>query len=191
MRTALFIDGPNLFATSKVLGIDLDFKRLLAYYGEDLVRAYYYTALIEDAREEYSSIRPLIDWLSYNGYSLVTKAAKEFVNSNGQTKIKGNMDCELTVDALELAHNKAIEQAVFFTGDGDFVPLILAIQRRGVRCTIVSSIQMKPPMCADELRRSADVYIDLVDLAKHLTRPPESRPNTGSSNNAPGRSKYA
>ena len=101
-KIALFIDGANLYATSRALGFDIDYRKLLSCFQKRgyLLRAYYYTALIED--QEYSSIRPLIDWLDYNGYKVVTKPAKEFTNSTGRRKIKGNMDIELTVDALEL-----------------------------------------------------------------------------------------
>lgn len=171
-RTALFIDGPNLYACSKALKIELDFKTLLKYYGSDLVRAYYYTAIVEEG-EEYSSIRPLIDWLSYNGYSIVSKPAKQFLMPDGRTKTKGNMDCEMTVDALMLSVNRAIDHAVFFTGDGDFKPLLLAMQPFGVRCTVISSIQTKPAMCADELRRICDNFIDLAEFGQMLQRDEE------------------
>lgn len=174
-RIAVFIDGPNVYATSKALGIDVDYKRLLNYYGDNLVRVYYYTAIIEG--EEYTSIRPLIDWLGYNGYSVVTKPAKQFVDPlTGRTKTKGNMDCELTVDALELAGS--ITDAVFFTGDGDFKALLMAMQRRGVRNTVVSSIETKPPMCADELRRVADTFIDLAVMVKDIGRGVVDKPRS-------------
>ena len=102
-KIALFIDGANLYATAKALGFDIDYKRLLREFQSRgyLMRAFYYTAVIED--QEYSSIRPLIDWLDYNGYSVVTKATKEFVDQTGRRKVKGNMDIELAVDAMEIA----------------------------------------------------------------------------------------
>src|ERR1700709_508907 len=102
-KIALFIDGANLYATAKTLGFDIDYKRLLKEFQSrgTLVRAFYYTALSED--QEYSSIRPLIDWLDYNGYTVVTKATNEFRDAIGRGKGKGNMDTELAVDAMELA----------------------------------------------------------------------------------------
>jgi uncharacterized LabA/DUF88 family protein len=109
--------------------------------------AFYYTAIIED--QEYSSIRPLIDWLDYDGYTVVTKATKEFIDASGRRKVKGNMDIELAVDAVELAEH--IDQMVLFSGDGDFRSLVEAVQRRGVRVTVVSTIFSQPPMIADEL----------------------------------------
>lgn len=179
-RTAIFIDGPNLYATSKSLQLTIDFKRLLDYYRSDLIRAYYYTAIIEND-EAYTSIRPLVDWLEYNGYAMVSKPAKQWLLANGQTKTKGNMDIEIAVDALDISPH--IDHAVFFTGDGDFKALVLALQRRGVRVTVISSIVTQPAMCADELRRVADVFVDLVDLAKHIqqdnTRPPRSKYSHG------------
>jgi uncharacterized LabA/DUF88 family protein len=172
-RLALFIDGANLYATAKSLGFDIDYKRLLKeFQGRGvLVRAYYYTALIED--QEYSSIRPLIDWLDYNGYAVVTKAAKEFVDSTGRRKVKGNMDIELAVTAMELAQH--VDQIVLFSGDGDFRFLVEALQRKGVRVSVVSTIATQPPMVADELRRQADEFVDLAHLAQRVGRDPSER----------------
>ncbi len=165
---ALFIDGANLYATAKTLGFDVDYRRLLKEFQSRgiLLRAFYYTAIIED--QEYSSIRPLIDWLDYNGYTVVTKMTKEFIDANGRRKIKGSMDIELAVDAMQLAEH--IDEMVLFSGDGDFRSLVEAIQRRGVRVTVVSTISGQPPMIADELRRQADVFIDLAELRTKVAR---------------------
>ena len=135
------------------------------------IRAFYYTAIIED--QEYSSIRPLIDWLDYNGYTVVTKATKEFIDQTGRRKIKGNMDIELAVDAMELAGH--VDEIVLFSGDGDFRSLVEAVQRRGVRVTVISTISTQPPMIADELRRQADVFADLVTLQAKIGRDPSER----------------
>ena len=173
-RSALFIDGANLYATTKALGFDIDYKRLLKEFQsrDNLIRAFYYTAMIED--QEYSSIRPLIDWLDYNGYRVVTKPVKEFTDSMGRRKIKGNMDIELAIDALELA--AYIDHMVLFSGDGDFRSLVEAMQRRGVRVTVVSTIQTQPAMIADDLRRQADEFLDLVQLMPKVGRDPGERP---------------
>lgn len=167
-RVALFIDGANLYATAKTLGFDIDYKRLLGLFRQKchLVRALYYTALAED--QEYSSIRPLIDWLDYNGYTMVTKPTKEFTDSMGRRKVKGNMDIELTVDAMKVAEQ--LDHVVIFTGDGDFRALVQALQERGKRVSIVSTLQTQPPMVADELRRQADQFIDLADLEQVICR---------------------
>ena len=172
-KIAVFIDGANLYATSRGLGVDIDYKRLLKeFQGRgNLLRAFYYTALIED--QEYSSIRPLLDWLDYNGYTVVTKPVKEFTDSTGRRKVKGNMDIELAVDALELANH--VDHIVLFSGDGDFRPLVEAIQRRGVRVTVVSTISTQPPMVADELRRQADIFVDLAELMPKIGRDPSER----------------
>src|ERR1700730_6679864 len=173
-RTALFIDGANLYMTAKTLGFDVDYKRLLAEFQRQgtLVRAYYYTAVVED--QEFSSIRPLIDWLDYNGLTATSKSTKEFVDANGRRKVKGNMDIELAVRAMELARH--IDQMVLFSGDGDFRSLVEAMQRRGVRVTVVSTISSQPPMIADELRRQADVFTDLMEFKSKIGRDPSERP---------------
>ena len=174
-RLALFIDGANLYATAKALGFDLDYRKLLKYFQKDayLLRAYYYTALIED--QEYSSIRPLIDWLDYNGYKVVTKPAKEYTDSSGRRKVKGSMDIELTIDALDLADK--VDHLVLFSGDGDFKCLVEALQRRGRKVSIVSTVSSPTPMISDDLRRTADHFIDLASLQKDIGREGYERPS--------------
>src|SRR5580700_452737 len=173
-KIALFIDGANLYATAKSLGFDIDYKRLLREFQSRgyLLRAFYYTAVIED--QEYSSIRPLIDWLDYNGYSVVTKATKEFVDQTGRRKVKGNMDIELAVDAMEIAPH--IDQMVLFSGDGDFTRLVEAMQRRGVRVTVISSM----PTAAQDLRRQTDEFVDILDLKDTVSRDPATRQSRSS-----------
>ena len=161
-RIALFIDGANLYSAAKGLYADIDFRKLIDEFRRKgvLVRAYYYTALSEG--EDYSPIRPLVDWLDYNGFTMVTKPMKRFTDHEGRTRSKGNMDVEITVDALDLADR--IDHAVLFSGDGDFRALVLALQRRGVRVSVISTLKSQPPMASDELRRAADTFIDLADL---------------------------
>ena len=173
-RIALFIDGANLYATSRSLGFDIDYKKLLDVFRTKgrLIRALYYTAIAED--QEYSSIRPLVDWLDYNGYTMVTKPTKEFTDpSSGRRKIKGNMDIELAVDALKLAEN--LDHLIIFSGDGDFRYLVEALQYKGLRVTVVSTLVTQPPMIADELRRQADDFIELADLEQQIGRTSSDR----------------
>ncbi|WP_422366439.1 NYN domain-containing protein [Pelagibius sp.] len=177
-RVALFIDGANLYATARSLGFDIDYKRLLDVFSSkcNLVRALYYTALIED--QEYSPIRPLVDWLDYNGYTMVTKPTKEFTDSAGRRKVKGNMDIELAVDVMEMVDR--LDHVVLFSGDGDFRRLVEAVQRRGCRVTVVSTLRSQPPMIADELRRQADTFIDLAEMQSQIARQlPSDRSRAG------------
>ena len=173
-RLALFIDGSNLYAAAKSLGFDIDYKLLRTEFMRrgKLLRAFYYTALLEN--DEYSPIRPLVDWLHYNGFNMVTKPAKEYTDSQGRRKVKGNMDIELTVDALELAPH--VDHIVLFSGDGDFRPMIAAVQRQCVRVSVVSTIRSNPPMISDELRRQADNFIELDELKDVVGRPPREMP---------------
>ncbi len=167
-RVALFIDGANLYSASRNLGFDVDYRNLLDFFRRKthVVRAYYYSAVLET--EEYSPLKPLTDWLAYNGYTLVTKPAKEFTDATGRRRVKGNMDIEVAVDMLELAAR--IDHAVLFSGDSDFRRLVDAVQRKGVRVSVVSSIKTSPPMVADELRRQADEFVELAEIAPEFTR---------------------
>lgn len=167
-RIGLFIDGSNLYAAARALNFDIDYKRLLNVFAAKghLIRAFYYTALVED--QEYSPIRPLIDWLDYNGYTMVTKPTKEFTDASGRRKIKGNMDIELAIDVMEMAEH--LDHVVLFSGDGDFRRLVEAVQRKGTRVTVVSTVRSQPPMVADELRRQADTFIELQELQPSIAR---------------------
>jgi len=181
-RVALFIDGANLYATARALGFDIDYKRLQDFFASqcNMVRAFYYTALVED--QEYSPIRPLVDWLDYNGYTMVTKPTKEFTDATGRRKIKGNMDIELAIDVMEMA--PFLEHIVLFSGDGDFRRLVEAVQRRGVRVTVVSTLRSQPSMIADELRRQADIFIDISELQNDICRGFNNEQNRGGARNA-------
>lgn len=176
LRTVVFIDGANLYATAKNLEFDIDYKKFLSFFSSKyhLIRAYYYTALLED--QDYSPIRPLVDWLDYNGYYMVTKPAKSFTDAAGNRKVKGNMDIEIAVDMMELSDH--VDHIVLFSGDGDFHPLIAAMQRRGKIVSVVSTVNTHPPMVADELRRQADYFIDLDTLVDNIGRHGTSGKNT-------------
>ena len=168
-RIALFIDGANLYSASKSLGFDIDYKKLLEEFRKRgvLVRAYYYTALVED--QDYSPIRPLVDWLDYNGFSVVTKTAREYTDTQGRRRWRGDMDIEIAVDMLEMASR--VDHVVLFSGDGDFRRLVEAVQQKGVRVTVVSTTKSQPPMASDDLRRQADSFVELSDLTAIIGRP--------------------
>ncbi len=167
-RTALFIDGANLFSASRNLGFDVDYRNLLEFFRSktNVLRAYYYSAVLDT--EEYSPLKPLTDWLAYNGYTLVTKPAREFTDAAGRRRVKGNMDVELAIDMLELAPR--LDHAVLFSGDSDFRRLVEAVQRQGVRVSVVSTVRSNPPMIADELRRQADQFLELAEIGSGFTR---------------------
>jgi uncharacterized LabA/DUF88 family protein len=189
-KTALFIDGSNFYAAAKGLNLDIDFARMRAYFAKDtnLIRAYYYTAIPED--QEFSSLRPLVDWLDYNGYAVVSKLTREFIDEEtGKRRLKGNMDMELALDMLKLAPH--IDHAILFSGDGDFCRLLEDVQALGVRTTVVSTNKTTPPMVADQLRRMADIYIDMVDIAPDISKSnsktsskPTSKPSVKATNDA-------
>lgn len=168
-RLALFIDGANLYSAARAVGLEIDFRKLLKEFQSRgrLVRASYYTALVES--DEYSPIRPLVDWLAYNGFNVVRKPAREFVDREGRKRVRGNMDVELTVDMLEAA--AYCDHIVLFSGNGDFKRLVEAVKAKGVRVSVVSTMNASPPMISDDLRREADTFIELTDLGDLVARP--------------------
>jgi uncharacterized LabA/DUF88 family protein len=171
-RIALFLDGANLYSAARALNVDLDFRKLSDWFSQrgQLVRAYYYTAVVEG--EEFSPVRPLVDWLDYNGFTVVTKPVKRFTDAQGHSRIKGNMDIEIAVDMMELAPR--LDHIFLFSGDGDFRRLVETVQSKGVRVTVVSTTRAQPPQIADELRRQADAFIDLADVMVHFSKPKTS-----------------
>ena len=169
-RLALFIDGANFYSAARGLNIDIDYRKLLDEFKKRgvLIRAYYYTAIAED-EEDYSPIRPLVDWLDYNGFSMVTKAARSYTDAAGRKKWRGDMKIEMAVDIMEMAGHA--DHIVLFSGDGDFRRLVEAVQARGVRVTVVSTVKSQPPLASDDLRRQCDCFVDLNDLATIVGRP--------------------
>jgi uncharacterized LabA/DUF88 family protein len=169
-RTAFFIDGANLYKAARNIGFDIDYKNLLAKTKSScqLLRASYYTSIQEDRDQDYSPLRPLVDWLDYNGYTMVTKTTREFTDQQGRKRFKGSTDIELVVDMLLLADR--LDHIVLFSGNGDFRRAIDAVKAKGVRVTVVSTVKSSPPMASDDLRRQADNFVDLVDLEKVIGR---------------------
>mgnify|MGYP002140284382 CR=1 FL=1 len=182
-RIALFIDGANLYSAAKALGFDIDYRKLLDEFKKRgvLIRAYYYTAIAEN--DDYSPIRPLVDWLDYNGFTLVTKPAREFIDAQGRKRWRGDMDIEIAVDMLQMA--ETADHLVLFSGDGDFRALVEAVQRKGRRVTVVSTMKSQPPMTSDDLRRQADNFVDLADLGSIIGRPQRVQPRPVSDNRTP------
>jgi len=169
-RLALFIDGANLYSQARALGFDIDYRKLLDEFSKRgvLIRAYYYTALA-DSGDDFSPIRPLVDWLDYNGFAVVTKPAKEYTDATGRKRWRGDMDVEIAVGMMEMA-GKA-DHIVLFSGDGDFRAAVEAVQRLGARVTVVSTVKSQPPMASDDLRRQCDSFVDLSDLGPIIGRP--------------------
>jgi uncharacterized LabA/DUF88 family protein len=181
-RTAVFIDGANLYSAARGLNFDIDYKRLLrlCQTKTQLIRIFYYTAVSED---EYSPVRPLVDWLDYNGYTMVTKPTKEFTDAMGRRRIKSNMDIELAIDMLDMSSH--IDHAILFSGDGGLRRLVEAVKRNGVRVTVISTIQSTPAVASDELRREADVFVELNDFKSHIQRTREPPRITDEGGNRP------
>ncbi|MEE9329631.1 MAG: NYN domain-containing protein [Parvularculaceae bacterium] len=169
-RTALFLDGANLYKMARNLGFDIDYKALLRKTNQAsrLLRASYYTVIQEDRDQDYSPLRPLVDWLDYNGYHMVTKIARDYTDATGKRRYRGSIDVELATDLLTLSDR--IDVAVLFSGNGDFRRAIEALQAKGVRVVVVSTVKSSPPMASDEMRRQADLFIDLADLEPVIGR---------------------
>lgn len=174
-RVAFFIDGANFYQTARSLNVDIDYRRVLSSFVGDayLLRANYYTALADD--QEFSSLRPLMDWLDYNGFHITTKPMREFTDNSGQRRrVRPSLEVDLTVDAMTLCDE--VNHVVLFTGDGAYRPLVEALQKRGRKVSVISSLKTNPSMISDDLRRQADHFLDLADLTDRIGRDPSDRP---------------
>lgn len=161
-KVAIFIDGGSTYAAAKSLNIDIDYKCLPAAIcpKAKVVRAAYYTVAVERP-DEFRPMQSLLDFLSYNGFIVTAREVREY---EGGRRERGSIAVDLALDALELSAH--VDHVFILTGDLDFLPLIEGIQRRGRRVTIVSTVNA----CADELRRQADTFIDLVDIKGIISR---------------------
>ena len=168
-RLAVLIDGANLYAASRLLDFEVDFRLLRQEFSRrgKLVRIGYYNSVLEG--EEFTPLRPLLDWLDYNGFRVVTRPMREVVEAPGRRRVKGNLEVHIAVEAMEIADR--VDHIVLFAGDGDFRPLLAALQRRGVRVTVVSTIRSQPALVSDDLRRQADAFVELADLQALIARP--------------------
>ncbi len=158
-RIGIFIDGSNLYMSTKALGFRVDFTKLLNYYKQqgDVAHAFYFTAL--PPKDVQSPLRKMIDYVDYNGWTVIQKETKSYVNPEGVEKLKGNMDVEIAVHVSETA--PFITNLILFSGDGDFRVLLESVQRRhGIHCTVVSARSL----VADGLRRQANEFVDLASL---------------------------
>ena len=167
-RVALFVDGQNFYVTQKVLSFEVDYKQLLTLFRSraHLIRAYYYTTLNEDL--EFVSIKPLVDWLGYNGYSVVTKPARFFVDSSGQKRARTSSLIDIAVEAMRIADS--VDHIVLMTGDGELCSLVSALQDRGKRVMVISTLESSSGLVSDDLRRRADQFVDLASLQPLIGR---------------------
>ncbi len=161
-RVCVLIDGPSFFATHRALGFDVDFRKLLGHFEEnaELHRAIYFTAVSEG--DDYTPVKPLVDWLSYNGFRLVSKPLREFTEASGRRRTKGALTVEIAVEMLE--NSAFAEHLLLFSGDGELAYAVEAVQRRGCRVTVVSSVKPEAMTVSDDLRRVADRFVDLADV---------------------------
>jgi len=172
-RTALFIDGPSFYSTTSRLGWDVDYRRLRAHFETEskLYRAMYFTALPENSDVRgadgdpihHSPVIKLVDWLSYNEYRTITKPMREFRDSEGRIRQKGNLQVEIAVEMMEAT--QFADHMILFSGDGDLEHVVDAVQRRGVKVTVASTVRLSPLPISGDLRRIVDRFIDLSDDA--------------------------
>lgn len=175
-KIALLIDGIHVHGVKRDLEFDIDYKKLMTEFARRgrLARASYFTTILEDTKE-YCPMRPLIDWLGFNGFALRTKPARVFYDESGNKRVKRSMLVEIAMEAMELADH--VDHIVIFSGDGDLRAAVEAVQRKGVRVSICSSINSGSQTVSDDLRRQADNFIEMKDLQKAIQR--DEKPKQG------------
>jgi len=168
-RVDVLIDGPSFYATTRSLGYEVDYKKFRDHFDEvcDLHRIYYFTA-ITDNPDDHSPVKPLVDWLGYNGFRTITKPLREFIDPGGRRRTKGNMAVEIATELVNAAEHA--EHILLFSGEGDLSYAVDAAQRKGAKVTVVSSLKVDPPAISDDLRRAADRFVDLADVKDLILR---------------------
>lgn len=165
IKHIVLIDGANMSFAMNAIGRRFDWKKLRHFFVEAdyglCLGLRYYTAIHERADGE-QPLRKIVDWLSYNGYLVVSKMTKSYENSDGSTRIKGNMDIEMATDMIRFAPR--VDKIHLFTGDADFTYAVKAVQDMGVIVDVYSTMQGANSIIGDDLRRQANNYIDIGDL---------------------------
>lgn len=166
-RLAIFIDGQHLFSASRNLGFDVDYRNFLECFRKKgkVIRAYYYAVHVDNG--EYSPLKPLTDWLAYNGYALSMRTTTEHTDSQGRRRIP-HTDLEMLADMFGIADH--VDHMVIVTGNGGYCRGVSLIQQRGVRVSVLSSIKTDSPMLSDDLRRTCDQFIELQEIKSEFTR---------------------
>lgn len=166
----MLIDGPSIYQICRSLDVEIDYQALRSIFADAgyLVQARYYTTILND--QLYSPLRPLIDWLSYNGFIVVTRTMKAGQDSEQCRRLDHGIVVALAVDAIEISSR--LDHVILFTGNGDFLRLVQLLQRRTVRTTVVGTVNGPSSMSSDELRRQADTFVDLRALVPFVGRGP-------------------
>jgi len=157
---AIIIDGASIHSASQSVDLQIDWHTFLTEFQNrgHLIRAIYATPIFED-EGEHNPLRPLIDWLDYNGFTTITRTARKEADDNGRFRIKnGNIHVDVTLAAIRLA--KKADHIVLFSGDGSYEPLVKELKRMNVRVSVCCAKKS----AADGLRRNADEFIDLEDI---------------------------
>jgi uncharacterized LabA/DUF88 family protein len=173
-RIGLFIDGADLYSIRRLIGLDIDYLKFLDFFRARgrLVRAYYYTTVIYEP--QYARLRSQFEWMSYNGFYMVTKPAQETTDDFGRRHLRNRMDVELATDMMEMA--PYLDHIMLVSGAGELRPAVAAVQRRGVHVTLISALNARPPLLDPELHRQADTVEDLRSMAPAIARDPQSAP---------------
>lgn len=167
-RLGVFINGFNLYQCAKALGFEVDYSRMRDEFKVRgrLMRMGYYTTILDG--DDFSPQKPLFDWLSYNGYQLNLKPVREIVDPDGRKRVRGSIDVEMAVDILTMVDR--LDHIVIFSGSSDLKAVVDAVKRAGVRVSVAATTRTNPAMVSDDLRRSADNFIDLADLMDQISR---------------------
>ncbi len=168
----VFIDASNLWEAQKAKGRFFDYEKLKKFIKEKFdgaeIKIFYYTAYPAQGTREYSldGRHKFYTYLK-KGLNFVVrkKPLKRItVDSDEGTIIeeKGNMDVEITIDAIHYINKYNI--AVLFSGDSDFLSLVSYLKRGGKKVYIFSSKNN----ISEELRTGGDGCFDVLKITEDI-----------------------
>lgn len=165
-KAAIFIDGWNLARVSRdYLRREIDFERLLNYFSRNarIIKAFYYIG--EDTEDgENAKQHKFLTWMKRNGYKVVSRPIKVYVDDKGKYYKKADLDADITLDMMDLADK--VDKIVLFSGDGDFANVIDRIGMKGVRTQVVALWDV----ASGDLVEAADEFLDLKDIINEIAK---------------------
>jgi uncharacterized LabA/DUF88 family protein len=164
----VFIDASNLWQAQKAKGKFLNYAEVTKYiknrFNGTNVKVFYYTAYPAEGTRNYSldGKHKFFTFLKKGlGFAVIKKELKRIsiISEQGESsEEKGNMDVEITIDAL--IHFEKYNIAVFFTGDSDFLALITYLRNHNKKVFVFSSENN----ISQELRTGSDGYTDILGI---------------------------
>jgi uncharacterized LabA/DUF88 family protein len=168
----VFIDASNLWQAQKAKGKMFDYQKLKSFlkikFNVSEIQIFYYTAYPKEGTREESQDgkHKFFTYLKKGlGFIVRKKELKRIIQHNDigdSVQEKGNMDVEMTIDAIHFSSK--YDTAILFTGDSDFLALVNYLRNGSKKVFVFSSKNN----ISQELRTGADGYFDVLNIKEDI-----------------------